>query len=306
MRRYRLAMVLAPCLLATALMAQPPAGEQAAPPAAGRGGRGGQGGGGGRGGGARRGGFTQFTRPLAPQDVLARGQGLYETNCASCHAADMRGTDKGTRLLRSQTSLNDQHGELVGKAVAEHNPKINLIEADTTAIAEYIHSVLATTGGQGSPPGRNPTVKLDVLVGDAKAGARYFDKVCARCHSVATDLKGLATKFSEPRALQNAWVAGAAGANPFGGGRGGGGAGNPVTVTMADGSKLEGKLVRRDDFIAILTLADGTRKSIARHDGVPKVEVKDPNEAHKKMILEVDDPENKNMHDITAYLATLK
>jgi cytochrome c oxidase cbb3-type subunit III len=306
MRRYRLAMVLAPCLLATALMAQPPAGEQAAPPAAGRGGRGGQGGGGGRGGGARRGGFTQFTRPLAPQDVLARGQGLYETNCASCHAADMRGTDKGTRLLRSQTSLNDQHGELVGKAVAEHNPKINLIEADTTAIAEYIHSVLATTGGQGSPPGRNPSVQLNVLVGDAKAGERYFDKVCSRCHSVANDLKGFGAKYPEPRALQNAWVAGAAGANPFGGGRGGGGAGNPVTVTMADGSKLEGKLVRRDDFIVILTLADGTRKSIARHDGVPKVEVKDPNEAHKKMILEIDDPENKNMHDITAYLATLK
>src|SRR4051794_31651104 len=130
MRRYRLAIVLAPSLLATALLAQPPAAEQAAPPAAGRGGRGGQGAGGGRGGGARRGGFTQFTRPVAPQDVLARGQGLYETNCASCHAADMRGSDKGTRLLRSQTSLNDQHGELIGKAIADHNPKINMNEAD--------------------------------------------------------------------------------------------------------------------------------------------------------------------------------
>jgi small nuclear ribonucleoprotein (snRNP)-like protein len=100
-------------------------------------------------------------------------------------------------------------------------------------------------------------------------------------------------------------VAGAAASNPFGG-RGGGGAGNPVTVTMADGTKVEGKLVRRDDFLVILTLPDGTRRSIARHDGVPKVEVKDPNEAHKKMVLELDDPENKNLHDVTAYLATLK
>jgi hypothetical protein len=75
---------------------------------------------------------------------------------------------------------------------------------------------------------------------------------------------------------------------------------------MADGSKLEGKLVRRDDFLVILTLADGTRKSIARNNGVPKVEVKDPNEPHKKMVLELDDPENKNMHDVTAYLATLQ
>ena len=276
--------------------------------AAGRRGAGGGGraAGGGRAGG-RNGGFTQFTRPLAPQDVLARGEGLYQTNCASCHASDLRGTEKGTRLLRSQASLNDQHGELVGKAVAEHDPKIVLNQGDTVAVAEYIHSILATTGGQGSPPGRNPVgLKLEILVGDAKAGERYFDKACARCHSAVGDLKGLALKYPDPRTLQNAWVGGAAAANPFGGGRGGGGAGNPVTVTMADGSKLEGKLVRKDDFLVILTLPDGIRRSIARHDGVPKVEVKDPNEAHKKMVLELDDPENKNLHDVTAYLATLK
>jgi cytochrome c oxidase cbb3-type subunit 3 len=276
---------------------------------AGRGGRRGGGGGGGRGGG-RRGGFTQFTRPLASQDVLARGRGLYETNCASCHASDMRGSDNGTRLLRSLTSLNDQHGELIGKAVAEHNPKINLNQGDTVAVAEYIHSVLATTGGQGSPPGRNPVgLKLEILVGDAKAGERYFDRVCARCHSAVGDLKGLASKYLDPRNLQNAWVAGTSADNPFGGGggrRGGGGAGNPVTVTMADGSKLEGQLVRKDDFLVILTLKDGTRRSMARHDGVPKVEVKDPNAAHKQMALALDDPENKNMHDVTAYLATLR
>jgi cytochrome c oxidase cbb3-type subunit 3 len=286
----------------------PAGGPQVAPESqqAGRGGRRGAGGAGGRAGG-RRGGFTQFTRPLAPQDVLARGKGLYETNCASCHASDLRGSEKGTRLLRSLTSLNDQRGELIWQAVAEHNPKIVLNQGDTVAVAEYIHSVLATTGGQGSPPGRNPVgLKLDILVGDAKAGERYFDKVCARCHSAAGDLKGLALKYPDPRTLQNAWVGGASAANPFGGGRGGGGAGNPVTVTMADGSKLEGKLVRKDDFLVILTLPDGTRRSIARHDGVPKVEVKDPNEAHKKMVLDLDDPENKNLHDVTAYLATLK
>jgi hypothetical protein len=34
--------------------------------------------------------------------------------------------------------------------------------------------------------------------------------------------------------------------------------------------------------------------------------VKDPNEGHKKMVLAMDDPENKNLHDVTAYLVTLK
>src|SRR5215472_12096754 len=65
----------------------PGGGQQGSPNSqqAGAGGRRGAGGAGGRAGG-RRGGFTQFTRPLASQDVLARGKGLYETNCASCHA----------------------------------------------------------------------------------------------------------------------------------------------------------------------------------------------------------------------------
>jgi cytochrome c oxidase cbb3-type subunit III len=295
--RYRMMTLAATSIVAAALLAQTPPAAQTAPPQGGRG----QGGG-------RRGGFTQFTRPLANQDVLARGKALYETNCASCHAPDLRGAPTGTNLLRSGTSLSDQHGELVGKAVASHNPKINLVELDSVAVAEYIHSVLATTGGQGSPPGRNPVgVQLNILVGDSKAGEAYFAKGCASCHSVTGDLKGLATKYPDPRSLQNAWVAGAAAANPFGGGgRGGGGAGNPVTVTMPDGRKFEGKLVRKSDFLVILTVADGTRKSIARDGDVPKVEVKDPNEAHKKMVLALDDPENKNLHDVTAYLATLK
>ena len=36
------------------------------------------------------------------------------------------------------------------------------------------------------------------------------------------------------------------------------------------------------------------------------VDVKDPNEAHKKMALELDDPANKKMYDITAYLWSIK
>ena len=77
---------------------------------------------GGRRGGA--GGFTQFTRPLASQDVIVRGKALYETNCASCHAVDLRGTadGKNPNLLRSGVALRDQKGELIGARVAKHTP----------------------------------------------------------------------------------------------------------------------------------------------------------------------------------------
>ena len=164
-------------------------------------------------------------------------------------------------------------------------------------------------GGQGSPPGRNPTnVTLNVLVGDPKAGEATFAAVCGTCHSVTGDLKGIGSKFADARALQNGWVSGSSG--QFGGargGRGGGGGDVPATVTLADGTKLD-TLVREDDFLVILNLPDGTRKSMARINGVPKVEVKDPKAGHVTSIVKLahEDVRSTMMHDITAYLWSIK
>jgi cytochrome c oxidase cbb3-type subunit III len=300
---------------APAPQGQPPAGQTPAPTAGGRGGDAGQRGAppeGGRQGRGRAGGYTQYTRPMAPDDVIVRGKALYATNCASCHANDLRGTadGKNPNLLRSGVALRDQKGELIAARLAKHTPPITLIEADTGAIAEYIHSVHSTMGGQGSPPGRNPTnVTLNVLVGDSKNGEATFKAVCGSCHSVAGDLKGIASKFADPRALQNGWVSGttAAFVGRGGGGRGGGGA-VPATVTLADGSKLDGTLVREDDFLVVLILPDGTRKTMARTNGVPKVELKDPMAGHVDAIVKLahEDMQNHMLHDITAYLWTIK
>jgi cytochrome c oxidase cbb3-type subunit 3 len=299
-------LVLAQGAAAPPAQGQPPAAGQAPAPA-GRGAAPAGRQGGAQGGGARRGGFTQFTRELASQDVLVRGKSLYEAQCASCHMSDLRG-GSGPNLLRSGVALADQHGELVGAAVAKHTPALTPVQADVVAIAEYMHSIHATMGGQGSPPGRGAaSSELNVLVGDAKAGEAQFATLCASCHSVSGNLKGIGSKFADARALQNGWVSGSSATFGGGGGRGGA-AGGAATVTMADGSKLEGTLVRKDDFLVVITLPDGTRKSIARNNGIPKVDVKDPNEAHKSMAMKLifDDPDNKKMHDITAYLWSIK
>ena len=310
-----LAIVATGCLLLMAQEPPVPAAGAGAGRGAGRGG--GRGASGAAGRGRAAGGspdkFSQFIRPLASQDVVLRGKTLYDANCAGCHADDMRGiSGKGNNLLRSAVAMDDQHGELIIASLAnlaKHNPPVTLVEADGVAASEYIHSILATMGSQGSPPGRNPVgLQLNVLTGDPQTGKAYFDAHCASCHSITGDLKGIGSKYDDPRLLQNAWVAGSGGGGGRGGGgRGGGGrGGGKATVTMQNGQKLEGTIAREDDFLVILALPDGSRRYMPIVNGWPKVDVEDPGAAHKKMILELDDPHNKNMHDVTAYLATVK
>jgi cytochrome c oxidase cbb3-type subunit III len=284
---------------------QPPA----APPAAGQ-----PPAGGGRQG---RGVFPAQQRTLADPAVIERGNTLYGINCRLCHGPDLRGGDMGgVNLLRSPLVLSDQEGEQIIPVVTggRNNPgmppmpPIPLAADDIKAIAAYIHSVAAKAAGQGGPP-PGPPVVLNIVVGDAAAGQRYFGANCASCHSAAGDLAGLAARIAEPMQLQNAWVSGSAGG---GGGRGGrGAAGTPartpkpvtVAVTLANGQRVEGRLDRIDDFIVVLTQEDGTSRTFRRNGDVPQVQITDPLAGHKQLWVKLTD---KDMHDVTAYLVTLK
>jgi cytochrome c oxidase cbb3-type subunit 3 len=263
----------------------------------------------GRGGG--RATFPAQQRALADAATVARGKTLYEINCRACHGGDLRGGDiGGPNLLRSQLVLNDQHGELIVPVVKDGRqnpgmppmPALPLGEEDVKAIAEYIHSVAATMRGQGSPP-PGEEVELNIVVGDAQAGEKYFATRCASCHSASGDLKGVGDRIASPLQLQNTWITG-------GGGRGRGGAGGgpvsrPVTVSVAmqDGSKVEGRLVRVDDFYVVVGLENGTTRTIRRAGDAPKVTITDPLEGHRKLLTAYTD---KDIHDVTAYLVTLK
>jgi cytochrome c oxidase cbb3-type subunit 3 len=285
--------------------AAPPAGAPQTPAPAGQPAGRGQG----RGGG--RATFPAQQRSLADEKTIARGKTLYEINCRACHGADLRGGDiGGPNLLRSQVVLNDQHGELILPIVKNGRqnpgmppmPALPLPEEDVKAIAEFIHSVAFTMRGQGSPP-PGEEVELNIVVGDAKAGEAYFAAKCASCHSASGDLKGLGERIASPLQLQNTWITG-------GGGRGRGGAGGgpvsrPVTVTaaMQDGSKITGRLVRIDDFYVVIGLEDGTIRTVRRFGDTPKVTIDDPLEPHRKLLTVYTD---KDIHDVTAYLVTLK
>jgi cytochrome c oxidase cbb3-type subunit 3 len=266
---------------------------------------------GGRGG--RQATFPAQQRPPGDPASIARGNGLYGVYCRSCHGADLRGGDQGgPNLLRSQVVLNDQDGELIlpivqnGQNGANIMPPVPLPADDVRAIAAFIHSVAATMRGQGSPPA-GATPELNVLVGDAAKGRAYFAAHCGACHSADGDLKGIASRVPDPMALQNYWLsAGGALGRGGRGGAAGSGARRPeviVKVTPASGAPVEGTPVRLDDFFVVVRLADGTERSFARSGDLPRVEVRDPYEPHRKLLPVYTDAD---IHNVTAYLITLR
>lgn len=280
-------------LAAACLMAQD------APPAAGGGRRPGRGG-----------GFNAVAgRPTGDPAEIARGKTLYGVQCTGCHGADLRGGDMGgPNLLRSQAILSDQNGEnilpiLQGGRQAQGMPNFSSNPApDLKALAAYLRSVAASIGRQGMPPEVGVPAG-SILVGDAKAGQAFFDTKCAACHSPAGDLKGVAGRITDPKLLQDTWVAGGRAIR-----RGADAESSPrrtvtASVTLPSGQTVSGNVVQVDDFLVSIELADGTLRSFRRDGAEPRVDVHDPMQGHRDLLSAYSD---KDMHDVTAYLATLK
>lgn len=247
--------------------------------------------------GARGGPITNGypARPPADPAMLERGQMLYSTNCAFCHGNDARGGDGGSNLLRSEIVLNDKDGELIGDILRNGEssmPKFEMNKEQISEIASFIHSF--RVGGYDPSRLRPETI----VVGDPKSGEAYFKAKCAPCHDTAGDLSGFAARIGDPRIMQQTWLLpGARGTRPS----------RPtstkVVVTLASGQQLEGELVRIDDFIVTLTVADAMQYTVRRNGATPKVEVRDPVQSHKELLRVYTD---KDIHNVTAYLESLK
>src|SRR5579872_3048248 len=231
----------------------------------------------------------------APADPAAveRGKALYGVNCNFCHGSDARGGEGGPNLLRSELVLNDQNGEAIAKVVQNGRgemPKLNLTNAQVSDIAAYIHSF--RVGGYDISRMTPPSI----VVGDAKAGQAYFGRTCATCHSVTGDLKGIASRITDAKQLQQIWLMPSARRSrqlpP-----------TTATVTWPSGQKSEGRLVHIEDFALTLVDADGNQHTYTRDGDVPNVEVHDPLKPHRDMLGTYTD---KEIHDVTAYLVTVK
>ena len=247
------------------------------------------------------GSLTNSFPPRPPGDPasIERGKALYGVNCAFCHGIDTRGGDSGPSLLRSSAVLDDRNGELLAPIIQSGRPdrgmpKFAFSGEQVADVAAFIHAFKAA--GYDESRQRPPSI----VVGDAQAGEAVFGARCASCHSPAGDLRGLATRVEDPKQLQQLWLM------PGSGGRGG-----PVvtlkpvtaTVTLASGQHIDGTVTHVDDFSISLLSEDGTRRTFQTKDESPRIELHDPLQRHRDLLLVHTDAD---IHNLTSFLVTLK
>jgi cytochrome c oxidase cbb3-type subunit 3 len=238
-----------------------------------------------------------YARSAVDPAVAAQGKGSFSVRCAFCHGSDARGGESGPNLLRSEIVLTDQNGEKIGPVVLHGRPQQGMPSFDLSGeqivqLAAFLHSIPVS----GNERGRNAPIKIPV--GDAEAGRRDFEQKCASCHSPTGNLKGISEKITDARALQQSWL--------MPGMRGGAPSvvAPPKQVNVStSGAKVSGRLLRIDDFIVSLQTESGQIRTFERTGDLPKVEVVDPLDGHIRLLPTYTD---KSIHDITAYLVTIK
>lgn len=231
-----------------------------------------------------------------------RGAALFRPACGFCHGAE-GGGGQGPNLTTSPFFTTDDRGRSLGEFLKTGRPGAGMpafpamAQPDVAALHAFIR------GRAASAPARAAMSPQSILVGNAAAGRAYFEGAggCTACHSVTGDLKGVGARYN-PLILQGRII------NPrvVGVGRGGPAAAAPaakVKVTLGKGRVVSGQLVQVNDFFVTLIDAKGDRRTIARKGPTPRVQIDDPVEAHRKMMLTWTD---QNMWNVTAYLASVK
>jgi len=242
-------------------------------------------------------------RPLVDPAAVQRGIAVWSAECVTCHGASARGSDTVPSLLHSLLVLEDRGGNKLGPFLKKGHPtqsgkpSASLTDAQVADIMQLLRQRINDTL-RGSALFKEG----NIVTGDAAAGAAYFngEGKCAACHSPTGSLSGIASRLA-PVDLQQRMLFPTAGR-----GRGAGAAASPnavtVTLTPATGAPISGTLVQEDDFFVTLRDVSDTVRVVRRTPGV-KIVKTDPLQAHHELLDRISD---KNIHDLLAYLETLK
>lgn len=244
--------------------------------------------------------------PAPPPDpaAVARGRATFTQTCSACHGMDARGgAFASIDLAQSAIAIANDDGRQLGAFLKVGRPEARM---PSFVLADEVVADLSALFRTLPPPVSGRGGIVAAVVGDAKAGEAYFrSRGCQQCHSVTGDLKGIGTRY-DAATIQGRTV--------MPRGRGGyprsflsppdpAEAPRTVTITQPSGEKLTGSLVWITDFYVTFTDAAGIRRTVARQGENPRVEVVDPLQWHVQHMKTLTD---KDMHDLTAYLVTLR
>jgi mono/diheme cytochrome c family protein len=239
---------------------------------------------------AQRGDATRVFLGLgAVPDRVAAGRGarLFAQNCGFCHGQTARGAT-GPSLITSDIVLADDHGEHMTPFLKKGEPErgmpsfTTMADQQLTDIAEFLHLQVEDVANRG-------TYKvLNILVGDAAKGQVYVESHCMSCHTAET-FSHIAGKFRSPEQLQRNWIWPARAVN--------------LTASVkTSGATISGRVTQMSDFRITLVDRSGESHTIDRNPGI-EVHIDDPLAAHQEMLMTL---ANEDMHNVTAYLETLK
>jgi mono/diheme cytochrome c family protein len=219
--------------------------------------------------------------------AAARGAPLFAQNCGFCHGQTAHGAT-GPSLITSDRVLADDHGEHLTPFLKKGSPEkgmpafATMSEQELTDIAEFLHLQVEDVANRGAYH------VLNILVGNADLGKAYVEGHCMRCHTAET-FAHIANKFRSPDQLQRNWIWPARDAAIT------------ASVKTPEGIKT-GRVTEVSDFRITLVDATGKTLSIDRRPGI-EVQINDPLAAHQEMVMTL---ANDAMHNVTAYLETLK
>ena len=251
-----------------------------------------------------RGGSGPDDKPLVDPKAAEAAKPLYAANCLACHGPDARGTARGSNLVRSLVVLHDRYGSTLGPYLRTSHPPVPgtgkaaaparfeaMNNREVLLLAHFLRDRINDTL-RGAPMFKAG----NVLTGDAAAGEAYFhgEGGCTQCHAPTGDLAGIGTRL-EPITIQQRFLFPQAVRRPDA-------KVTTVTVTTGAGETLTGPLETMDDFNVSLRDASGAYRTVRRTPAT-RIVKSDPFAAHVALLPRLTD---KNIHDVVAYLETLK
>jgi cytochrome c oxidase cbb3-type subunit 3 len=226
------------------------------------------------------------------QAAATRGAPLFQQNCAFCHGPQARGAE-GPSLITSDVVLGDDHGEHLVPFLKKGRPEkgmpsfAGLADDQLKDIAEFLHLQVEDVANRGTYH------VLNILVGDPAKGQAYVEHNCMSCHRADT-FAHIASKYHSPDQLQRGWIWPTRPADNS--------LAITATVKTADGATLSGRVTQISDFRITLVDRDQQTHVVTRGPGVD-VTLNDPLAAHQAIVMSL---KNDDMHNVTAYLETLK